>query len=142
MSLLREVATAADPALSAHVVPDPGPGRFEAAPLSDDRAFVLEAVYEGYLMHYGVPRAFAAMDSDLRLLAGDALFALGLARLAATSDLEAVAELTDLISLSAWAQAERREELQDELWEASARALSGSGPGAREAVEERLRANR
>ena len=47
------------------------------------RRFVLEAVYEGYLMHYGSPRAFAGMDDDLRLLAGDALYALGLARLAA-----------------------------------------------------------
>ena len=49
-----------------------------------DRLFVLEAVYEGYLMHYGEPRAFAGMDADLRLLAGDALYALGLSRLAAT----------------------------------------------------------
>ena len=48
-----------------------------------DRAFVLEAVREGYLLHYGEPRAFEGMDPDLRLLAGDALYALGLARLAA-----------------------------------------------------------
>ena len=47
-----------------------------------DRLFVLEAVYEGYLLHYGEPRAFAGMDADLRLLAGDALYALGLPRLA------------------------------------------------------------
>ena len=60
---------------------------------------MLEAVYEGYLMHYGEPRAFAGMDADLRLLAGDALYALGLARLAEAGDLEAVAELSDLISL-------------------------------------------
>ena len=30
-------------------------------------------------MHYGEPRAFTGMDDDLRLLAGDALYALGLA---------------------------------------------------------------
>ena len=47
---------------------------------------MLEAVYEGYLMHYGTPRAFTGMDDDLRLLAGDALYALGLARLAADGD--------------------------------------------------------
>ena len=41
------------------------------------------------------------MDADLRLLAGDALYALGLSRLAEAGDLEAVAELADLISLSA-----------------------------------------
>ena len=67
---------------------------------------MLEAVYEGYLMHYGEPRAFAGMDEDLRLLAGDALYALGLARLAEAGDLEAVAELSDLISRSAQAHAE------------------------------------
>ena len=65
----------------------------------EDRLFVLEAVYEGYLLHYGEPRAFRGMDADLRLLAGDALYALGLSRLAETGDLEAVAELSDLISL-------------------------------------------
>ena len=59
---------------------------------------MLEAVYEGYLMHYGEPRAFTGMDDDLRLLAGDALYALGLARLAESGDLEAVAVLSDLIS--------------------------------------------
>ena len=67
----------------------------------EDRLFVLEAVYEGYLLHYGEPRAFRGMDADLRLLAGDALYALGLSRLADNGDLAAVAELSDLISLTA-----------------------------------------
>jgi hypothetical protein len=80
------------------------------------------------------------MDEDLRLLAGDALYALGLSRLADTGDLEAVAELSDLISLTAQAHAERRPELADELWEESARALSSAGgPGARRALRGRLR---
>jgi len=39
------------------------------------------------------------------LLAGDHLYALGLARLAALGDLDAVAELADVISLSAQAHA-------------------------------------
>ena len=50
------------------------------------------------------------MDDDLRLLAGDALYALGLSRLADSGDLAAVAELADLISLTARAQAEGRPE--------------------------------
>ena len=96
------------------------------------RLFVIEAVYEGYLMHYGTPRAFSGMDEDLRLLAGDALYALGLARLAERGDLEAVAELADLISLTARAHAEGRAELAESLWLASARALSEEGSaGAR-----------
>ena len=40
-------------------------------------------------------------DADLALLAGDYLYARGLERLAALGDLEAIRELSDLISLSA-----------------------------------------
>jgi hypothetical protein len=96
-----------------------------------DRAFVLEAVYEGYLMHFGEPRAFRGMDPDLRLLAGDALYALALERLAERGDLPAVAELADLISLTARAHGEGRPERADALWLASARVLARQeGPGA------------
>ena len=87
------------------------PGRAASSEVDGARGFVLEAVYEGYLLHYGEPRAFTGMDRDLRLLAGDALYALGLARLAETGDLEAVAVLSDLISAT--------------------RAGSGRGPGRR-----------
>ncbi len=132
MSALAEVVAAAEPSLALHAKPDPGPDRFDSPGADADRLFVLEAVYEGYLMHYGTPRAFTGMDADLRLLAGDALYALGLSRLAEGGDLDAVAELSDLISLTARAQAERRPEQAEQLWEASARALAGGGgEGAR-----------
>lgn len=62
-------------------------------------AVVVEAVREGYLLHYGEPRLFRAPDLELRLLAGDHLYALGLARLSALDDLVAVRLLADLISL-------------------------------------------
>jgi hypothetical protein len=119
---LREVASAADPALAPYAVPDPGPGRF--ADVEGVRGFVLESVYEGYLMHYGEPRAFDGMDADLRLLAGDALYALGLSRLAETGDLEAVAVLSDLISGSAQAQTEGRPDDAEALWESSSASLT------------------
>jgi hypothetical protein len=139
MSVLEAVAAAADPALAPHALPEPGPERFAGAVEDECRAFVLEAVYEGYLMHYGTPRAFGGMDEDLRLLAGDALYALGLARLAAVGDVPAVAELSDLISLSAQAQAAGRADLAEELWDASALALSDArGPGARAWARDRL----
>ena len=64
------------------------------------------------------------MESDLRLLAGDALYALGLARLAERGDLEAVAELSDLITLTARAHAEGTPERAEALWEATPEALS------------------
>ena len=132
MSALAEVLRAVEPSLARHVVADPGPDRFASLVGDGDRLFVLEAVYEGYLMHYGTPRAFTGMDPDLCLLAGDALYALGLARLAERGDLEAVVELSDLISLTARAHAEGRPQQADELWLASVRALSGEGgPGAR-----------
>ncbi|HEX2233874.1 MAG TPA: hypothetical protein VHG69_10995, partial [Thermoleophilaceae bacterium] len=82
MSVLGDLGAAAGPALAAHAVAEPGPPRFDGNLLAPERLFVLEAVYEGYLMHYGRPRVFAGMDDDLRLLAGDALYALGLERLA------------------------------------------------------------
>jgi hypothetical protein len=122
VSTLTDVVTAADPAFAPYAVSDPPPGRF--AGLEGVRGFVLEAVYEGYLLHYGEPRAFTGMDADMRLLAGDALYALGLSRLAETGDLEAVAVLSDLISNSAQAQAEGRTADAEALWEASSAALA------------------
>jgi hypothetical protein len=123
MSVLTEIVGAVDPALAAHAVREPGRPRFEPLVEDPDRLFVLEAVYEGYLLHYGRSRLFEGMDDDLRLLAGDALYALGLARLAEGGDLPAVAELSDLISRSAQAQAEGRGDAAEALWDASAERL-------------------
>jgi hypothetical protein len=124
VSTLVEVIQAADPALAQYAVTEPEPARFGQVP--GTRGFVLETVYEGYLMHYGEPRAFAGMDEDLRLLAGDALYALGLSRLAEAGDLEAVAALSDLISRSAQAHAEGRPEDAEALWESSAQSLAST----------------
>ena len=138
MSYLAELIATAGPDIAAHANPRPGPDRFVAA-ADNPRAYVLEAVYEAYLLHYGEPRAFIGMDADLRLLAGDALYAQALARLAERGDLEAVAELADLISLCAWAESAGRRDVIDALWDASAkRLLHRSGGGARAAVADRL----
>ncbi|MDQ3433644.1 MAG: hypothetical protein M3481_02995 [Actinomycetota bacterium] len=132
MSALAAVVAAVEPSLAANAKLDIGPDRFDSEGADADRLFVLEAVYEGYLLHYATSRAFEGMDLDLRLLAGDALYALGLSRLAERGDLDAVAELSDLISLTARAQAEGRAEHAELLWEASAVALAGGGrEGAR-----------
>jgi len=126
VNALARVVQAVEPSLARHARRDPGQGRFSTLVEDPDRLFVLEAVYEGYLMHYGEPRAFRGMDPDLRLLAGDALYALGLSRLADSGDLEAVAVLSDLISGSARAQAEGRRADAEALWKSSAAEL-GSG---------------
>ena len=123
MSALAEVVQACDPSVREYAAPDPGPERFAGSVEDPTRLFVLEAVYEGYLLHYGRPRAFTGMDDDLRLLAGDSLYALGLSRLAANGDLEAVGELADLISDAARAQAEGRSGDADSLWLQTARRL-------------------
>ena len=122
---LAAVVERADPALRAAARGAPAPERVASAGTDPDRAFVLEAVREGYLLHYGESRAFAGLDPDLELLGGDTLYALGIARLAATGDLEGVAELADLIALCARARAEGREELVEPLWRASGAVLAG-----------------
>ena len=71
---------------------------------------MVEAVREGYLLHYGEPRLLAGHDADLALLAGDYLYALGLERLAALGDDPAVAVLADLISDCAQLHAEGRDD--------------------------------
>jgi hypothetical protein len=113
MSSLREVVGAADPALGSFARSELPAARWEGR-----HAFTLEAVYEGFLLHYREARAFEGMDADLRLLAGDSLYALGLERLAEAGDLAAVAALADLISACAQAQAEGRPEDAEALWQA------------------------
>jgi len=86
-----------------------------------DLPLVIEAVREGYLLHYGGVgggRIMSREDDDLALLAGDRLYALGLERLAAAGDLDAVHALADLIALSAQAQAAGDAPLADAVWAA------------------------
>jgi hypothetical protein len=94
-----------------------------AAGRREEYELLVEAIYEGYLLHYGAPRVVRVPEADLRLLAGDQLYAIGLARLVALGDTPAVAELADTITLSALAQGAGCPELADAVWEAGARAV-------------------
>jgi hypothetical protein len=89
----------------------------------DEYELLVEAIYEGYLLHYGTPRVVRTPEADLRVLAGDRLYAIGLARLVALGDTLAVAELADTITLSALAQGAGDAELADAVWSAGARAV-------------------
>jgi hypothetical protein len=89
---------------------------------------LVEAIREGYLQHYRSGRVVKPDDPDLALLAGDRLYALGLERLAAIGDLEAVAELADVIALCAQAHAEDDAARAEAIWDAGAAAVAG-GPG-------------
>jgi hypothetical protein len=87
---------------------------------ADEPGLVLAAVREGYLLHYGEGRVVRTQDPELALLGGDRLYALGLARLAETGDLEAVAQLADLISDCARAHAEGDVAAAEAAWRAAA----------------------
>lgn len=103
-------------------------------------ALLVEAIHEGYLQHYGQGRVVRTDDDDLALLAGDALYALGLERLAELGDLHAVAELADVISLCAQLQADGRQAQCQPLWEAAAAAIAGTPDPAHGELKASLRA--
>ncbi len=112
-----------------------------AARHAEDYELLVEAIYEGYLLHYGAPRVVRTPEADLRVLAGDRLYALGLARLVALGDTQAVAELADTITLSALAQGAGDAALADAVWAAGARAV-GWGASERHARAKELVAER
>ena len=85
----------------------------------------LETIYEGYLVHYGRPRLHEPQDGDAALVLGDYFYAQGLARIASLGDVEAVADLAELISLCAQGRADGRPG-DGEAWAATA-ALLGQG---------------
>ena len=135
MSALDRLAAAlrTDGGLMAEAVADAGPsdGTLGAAAAAgpraagreEDYALLVEAIVEGYLQHYGTGRVVRPDDPDLALLAGDRLYALGLARLAELGDLDAVEVLAGVISRAAQAHAEGEPEAAEAAWEAGARAV-------------------
>jgi len=102
----------------------------------DEYELLVEAIYEGYLLHYGYPRVVRPTEEDLRLLAGDRMYAIGLTLLVSLGDTAAVAELADTITLSALAQGAGEQELADAVWLAGARAVGwGSSAAHRRAKD-------
>jgi len=135
-ALLDEGGTLAASLVAAADLPPPTGGAPQLAadgPRAGSRRseyeLLLEMILEGSLLHYGRPRVVHCADPDLALLLGDQLYALGLTRLAALGDLEAVSELADLISLLAQAQAASDRRLAEAIWQAGAAAIGwGTGP--------------
>jgi hypothetical protein len=114
---LRSEATPVSP----HVV-DPSPEQAFAP--EGDYAPVLEAVREGHQLHYSTSRLLKGHDENLALLAGDYLYALGIKKLAALGDSDAVLVLADLISASAQLHTEGREEQVAFAWEKAVEKIS------------------
>jgi hypothetical protein len=124
-----------EPALGALAAAGP-----RSAEAPEEYLLLVEAIREGYLLHYETPRLIQGADSDLSLLAGDYLYALGLERLAARGDMDAVAELADLISLAAQIHADVEPGTAGEraraLWLAATVAVAvGASPEHVEAKE-------
>jgi hypothetical protein len=124
-----------EPALGALAAAGP-----RSAEAPEEYLLLVEAIREGYLLHYETPRLIQGADSDLSLLAGDYLYALGLERLAARGDMDAVAELADLISLAAQIHADVEPGTASEraraLWLAATVAVAvGASPEHVEAKE-------
>jgi hypothetical protein len=88
------------------------------------RIAAAEVVREGYLLHYGEPRWYDVPDRDLALLAGDRMYAAGLAALAAEGDTVAVSALAALIAGCAEAHAVDESARAAELWESTLAMLA------------------
>ncbi|MGN6200881.1 MAG: hypothetical protein ACTHNY_00550 [Solirubrobacterales bacterium] len=123
---LRAEATPIAP----HVIDPAEPSQLGELAGGGEYALVVEAVREGYLLHYQQPRLLAGHDSDLALLAGDYLYALGLDRLAALGDTRSVALLSDLISDCARLQAEGETAPIENLWRRAAEEIDPSSGGS------------
>jgi hypothetical protein len=139
---VREPNAQASPALGLLTAAGP-----RAAKAAADYALIVEAVREGYLLHYGRPRLIAGDDRDLALLAGDYLYAIGLERIATIGDLEAIAELADLISLAAEIHDGSREPGRvaaesGALWLGTAIAVGAGSSGEHAKAKASLRAGR
>jgi hypothetical protein len=104
-----------DTPISPHVVVSPPPG---------EDSWVVEAVREGYLLHYGESRLLVGHDPDLALLAGDYLYALGIERLAKLGDTAAVLALANLISTSAQLHTEGHDDAVPAQWDRTVQGLS------------------
>jgi hypothetical protein len=113
-----------------------------AAEARGEYTFLFEAIREGFLLHYGGSRLLDDADPDLKLLAGDYLYALGLERLSARGDMEAVRELADLISLSAQLHARDERDTDCPLWLAAAVAVGAGADDAHERAKLALREGR
>jgi hypothetical protein len=121
LSVLAAQLRAEDTPISPHVVEPKADLGF--APRGE-HALVIEAVREGYLLHYGEPRLLAGHDADLALLAGDYLYALGIERLAALGDTEAVQLLADLIGGCAQLHTESRDGEVPAVWQKALQGLA------------------
>jgi len=109
---------------------------------NDSRYLVaVEAIYEGYLLHYGKSRLLSLAGQDIQLLAGDYLYALGLNYLATTENIAAVCSFSELIMACAQAQASSQLQRAEALWEVTISELGWGISKQLEAAKKALEAD-
>ncbi len=136
----------AAPAPGAEGLDRPGPAQVAAAgprARGQEREYelLIEMILEGYRLHYSAPLVVRPDDVDLALLLGDQLYALGLSRLAALGDVNAVVELADVISLVAQAHTAADGDLAEAVWEAGAVSVGWGASDAHYDAKARARAH-
>jgi hypothetical protein len=119
-------AAAQSPLWADALLPDAAPEPVFSPLAPSELALGVETIYEGYLVHYGRSRLFVAPDDDTALLLGDYLYAHGLVRVAETGNVDAVADLAELISLCSQARAEGRDG-DGQAWAATCARLGSRG---------------
>ena len=102
----------------------------------EDYELLIEAIYEGYLLHYGSPARRAHIRSGSRSARGRPAVCARAGPPGRARRHAAVAELADTITLSALAQGAGEPELADAVWTAGARAVGwGSSEAHRRAKD-------
>jgi hypothetical protein len=135
--LLAELADElADQRPDGERVPQTAAAGPRAAARREDYERLLELISQGSHLHY----APSSLEPDLALLLGDQLYALGLERLADIGDLEAIAELADVISLVAQAHATGDPALAQASWDAGGLAIGWGSTTAHERAKALARA--
>jgi hypothetical protein len=121
---LRETLEAEGGEVAAAIAPDNGAEPTGGKPAgaridgASEHGLAVELIREGYLLHYGGSgRLLKPDDADLALLAGDRMYALGLARLAELGDLQAVARLAEVIARSAQGHVTGDPALAEAAWD-------------------------
>jgi hypothetical protein len=96
---------------------------------------LLGDIADAVRLHY----SYDGEDPDLALLDGDRLYARGLCTLAELGDLEATAELADVISLIASARVAGDAELADAVWAGGVVAVGWGASAGHETAKELAR---
>ncbi len=129
MSVLEEIAgrlRAEGGLLADAVVGEPAGATPHGDAAGPPFARAVEAIREGHLLHCEglLGRIVATDDPDLALLAGDRLYALGLAELAEIGDLHAVRTMAEVIAAASAARAAGDPEEAERVWDLGARKMA------------------